>query len=101
MGFGLEIEFIDYLQIMTTNNYNNITNPHTLQITIAQAKPFQSAFTSRFLVTGLNSGDPSASVLMLLVSGEYPTTALLLQLTISQAGSHLTNDQVFSSHIDN
>jgi hypothetical protein len=40
-GFGLEITFIDHLQIVATTNYNIIAN-HTLQITTAHAKPSQS-----------------------------------------------------------
>jgi hypothetical protein len=40
MGFGLVIEFIDYLQIVTTSNYSAIANSHTLQFTTAHTKPF-------------------------------------------------------------
>jgi hypothetical protein len=90
MGFGLVIGFIDHLQIVTTRNYNATANLHTLQITTAHAKPSQSACTSRFPVTDLNNGDSSVSALMSLLSGKYPTAALLLQLTTSQAGGHLT-----------
>jgi hypothetical protein len=32
-GFGLKVGFADYLQVVTTNNYNTIANFHTLQIT--------------------------------------------------------------------
>jgi hypothetical protein len=70
----LEIGFTDYLQIVTTNNYNAIANLHTLQITTAHAKTSQSAFTSRFLVTDINNRDSSVSVLASLLSDEYPTT---------------------------
>jgi hypothetical protein len=56
----------------------------------AHAKPSQSAYTSRFLVMDLNNADSSVFVLKLLLSGEYPTTELSLQLTNSQAGGHLT-----------
>jgi hypothetical protein len=38
-----EMGFIDHLQVVTTNNYNNIGNFHTLQITTAHAKSFQYA----------------------------------------------------------
>jgi hypothetical protein len=90
MGFWLEIGFIYHLRIVTTSNYNTIANLHTLQITTAHAKPSQFSFTSRFLVTDLNKWDSSASVFKSLLSGEYPTIELLLQLTNSQAGGHLT-----------
>jgi hypothetical protein len=60
MGFGLKIGFIDHLLIVTTSNYNTTANPHTLQITIAQARPSQSAFIRHFLVMDLNNGDLSA-----------------------------------------
>jgi hypothetical protein len=40
-----EIGFIDHLQVVTTSNYNTIANFHTLQITTAHAKSFQSAVT--------------------------------------------------------
>jgi hypothetical protein len=33
MGFGLVIEFIERLQIVTASNYNAIANSHTLQFT--------------------------------------------------------------------
>jgi hypothetical protein len=46
-GFGLETGFIDPLQDVTASNYNTVTNFHTLQITAAHAKPFQSAVTSQ------------------------------------------------------
>jgi hypothetical protein len=71
--------FIDHLQIVTASNYNTIANFHNFQITTARAKPSESASTSRFLVTYLNNGDSSASVLTSLLSGEYPTAELFLQ----------------------
>jgi hypothetical protein len=49
-------------------NYSIIANLHTLQITRAHAKSSQSAFTSRFLITDLNNGDSSASVLKPLLA---------------------------------
>jgi hypothetical protein len=50
-GFGLEIEFTDHLNIrlVTTLYYSTITDFHTLQITTAHAKSFQSAVSSPFL----------------------------------------------------
>jgi hypothetical protein len=76
MGFGLEVGFIDDVQIVTTSNDNTVADLHTLQITAAHTKPSQSAFTSRFPVTYLINGDSSASVFMSLLSGEYPTIEL-------------------------
>jgi hypothetical protein len=71
------IGFIDHSQIVTSN-YNIIANLHTIQNTTAFAKTSQSAFTSRFPVTDLNSGDFSASVLTSLLSGEYPKTEIFI-----------------------
>jgi hypothetical protein len=42
-SFGLEIGFTDHLQVVTTNNYNTIAIFHTLRITTAYVKSFQSA----------------------------------------------------------
>jgi hypothetical protein len=39
MGFGLIIELIEHLQLVTTNHYNAVTNLHTLQIIMAHAEP--------------------------------------------------------------
>jgi hypothetical protein len=64
-GFGLEIGFIDHFntRIVTTLNYSAIANLHTLQITTARPKPFQSAAvsTSRFPVTDLNNAVSSTA----------------------------------------
>jgi hypothetical protein len=70
-GFGLDIEFIDNLQVVTTNNYNAISNFHTLHITRAQAKSFpaRNVFIISCLVTAPNSGDTS-SVLTALLAGD-------------------------------
>jgi hypothetical protein len=48
---------------------NAIAVLHTLQNTRAHAKSSQSAFTSRLLVTDLNIGNSSASVLTSLPAG--------------------------------
>jgi hypothetical protein len=56
--------------------HTRLANPHNSQITRAQAKSFQFASTSRFLVTDLNSEDSSAFVLTSVLSGEYPATEL-------------------------
>jgi hypothetical protein len=62
-GFGLEIGFIDHfnIRLVSTLNYSAIANFHTLRITTAHAKSFQSAVTCRFLVMDLNNEDSSAS----------------------------------------
>jgi hypothetical protein len=52
-----------------SSNYSAISNVHTLQITRACTKSSERAFTSRFLVTDLNTGDSSASVLASLRAG--------------------------------
>jgi hypothetical protein len=62
--------------LVTTGNDNGVANPHTLQIARAHSKSSQFAFTRRFLVTDLNNGDSSASVLTSLLPGEYPATEL-------------------------
>jgi hypothetical protein len=56
--------FIDHLypRLVTTSTYNTIADLYTLQITGAQTKSSQSAFTSLFLVTNHKNGDSSASV---------------------------------------
>jgi hypothetical protein len=47
-GFTLDIGFIGQFntQLVTKLNYSAVTNPHTLQITTAHAKSFQSAVSS-------------------------------------------------------
>jgi hypothetical protein len=47
-GFGLGIGFIDHFntRLVTTLTYSAIADLHTLQITTAHAKPFQSAESS-------------------------------------------------------
>jgi hypothetical protein len=51
--------------IHSTRNYkyNAIADVHTLKITISPTKFSQSVFISHFLVTDLNGGDSSASVI--------------------------------------
>jgi hypothetical protein len=43
MGFGLVIQFIEDLQIVTTSNYSAVTNSCTQEFTIARTKSSQSA----------------------------------------------------------
>jgi hypothetical protein len=49
------------------------------------------AFTSGFLVTDLNNGDSSVSVLTSLLSGEYPATELVVDSS-TQLYLHLFSD---------
>jgi hypothetical protein len=51
----LDIGFLDHFQLVITNNYITITDFHTLPITPAHAKSFQSAFTRRFLSMDFNT----------------------------------------------
>jgi hypothetical protein len=69
-----------YTQTVATSSYKAIVNLHTLQITRAHVKSSQSAFSSRFLITHLNNGDTSSSVLKSLLSSEYSTTELSSKL---------------------
>jgi hypothetical protein len=64
---------------LTTNNYNTIADFYTLQIT-THFCPACSAFTSRCLVTSLNNGDCSTSVLTSSLSVEYPAFELSTSL---------------------
>jgi hypothetical protein len=72
MGSGLVNGFIAHLYTLleTTSNYSTIAGLHTSQITTAHAKP-QSfiVFPSHCLITAVNNGDSSASVLMMLPAG--------------------------------
>jgi hypothetical protein len=64
----------------TTSTCNAIADLHTSQITRVHAKSSQSAFTSRFLVTDLNNGDSSDSLVTLLPSN---TSQLVIPLNYS------------------
>jgi hypothetical protein len=62
-GFRLEIRFIDHFNtaLVITLNYSATAELHTLQITTAHTKSFQSAFTfhQSFPGNGFNNGDTS------------------------------------------
>jgi hypothetical protein len=58
-----------YTRLGTTNNYSAIADLHTSQFTRAHAMSSQSAFSSRFLVTDLNNGDSSPSIVTPLSPG--------------------------------
>jgi hypothetical protein len=73
---------------VTTLNYSAIANLHISQITTAHAKPSQFAVSSSFPATASNNRDASASVLMSLLSGEYPTTELNSKLVILMTPWH-------------
>jgi hypothetical protein len=97
--------FIYYLQVVTANNYKAVANLHNLQITRVHAKSFQSAVTSRFLVTVLNNGVSSDSVLTSLPSGEYPTLNCqlnynaILSASLAELNSQLQGQSQSQSHI--
>jgi hypothetical protein len=63
--------FIDhlYIRLGTTSNYSVTANLHNLQMTTAQAKSSRFALISIFLVTDLNNGDSSASMVKPLPDG--------------------------------
>jgi hypothetical protein len=65
-----------YTRPGTTRNYNAVAYLHTYKSLHAKSSPACSVFTSRCLVTALNNGDSSVSVLTSLQSVEYPTTEL-------------------------
>jgi hypothetical protein len=71
--WGLDWQ-LDLLNTYTHNSQLQVTitliiDLHTLQITTAYAKSFQTAFTSCFLIMDLNNGDSSASVITSLPAG--------------------------------
>jgi hypothetical protein len=68
-GFGLVIEFTGPLQAVTTIKYNRFTYPRSFLIIRTHAKSSESTFTSRFLLTDLNTKDSSASVVTPLPAG--------------------------------
>jgi putative intracellular protease/amidase len=78
-GIWVGDTFIDHFNIRLVAAFkcSAISVLRTLQITTAYAKSFQSAvITSGSLVTASNSGDSTAFMPTLLLSGEYPTTEL-------------------------
>jgi hypothetical protein len=92
-------EFIDHLYIWlgTTSTYNAIADLHSLQITRAYATSSHSTFTSRFLVTYLNNGHSSASVLTSFLFGEYPTTVIPLNYSAISSQPPLQNSTELSA----
>jgi hypothetical protein len=83
--------FLDHLytRLGTASNYSAIADLHTLRITTAHAKP-QSfiLFPSRCLVTALNNGDSSASVLTPLPFGLLLTTELIAPAVLVITSRH-------------
>jgi hypothetical protein len=47
LGFGLVIEFIEHLRVVTISNDSDVANSHTLQFTTAHTTAPQSAVSSR------------------------------------------------------
>jgi hypothetical protein len=69
MGFGLVIGFIEHLQIVTTSNYSVIVNSHIRQFTT------ELRLLSLLCLHNASSAiDPSISVFMFLLAGDYLTT---------------------------
>jgi hypothetical protein len=58
-GFGLDIRFIDHLQVVTTNDYNTLALSTLYKIT--PSFPACSVFTTSCLIRGSNNGYSSAS----------------------------------------
>jgi hypothetical protein len=50
--FGLEIEFTDHLQAVTTSYYYNHTKLHTLQINRAHRLLFSVCYSTHYLFAG-------------------------------------------------
>jgi hypothetical protein len=57
-GFVLDIGFIDYLQVVTTNNYNTIAISTQYKITLSF--PAHNVFSGSCLVTAFDNGFSSA-----------------------------------------
>jgi hypothetical protein len=71
------IEFIEFLQNVTTSNYNAIANSHTLQFTAARTESFVCrVFTSRCLVTASNAVASSVFVFSPSLGGDGLLTKL-------------------------
>jgi hypothetical protein len=55
-GFGLDIGFSDHLQIVTTRNYNSLTELHTPNITVNYGTYKVSSSHSEFQLTNSQAG---------------------------------------------
>jgi hypothetical protein len=66
MGFGLVTGLMEHLQLITTSNYNGVTERHTLQIATAS--------TTHCLVMAPNSGYSLASIPTPLLDGNWLTS---------------------------
>jgi hypothetical protein len=80
---------------MTTSNYSAIVDLHTLEITTAHVKTFQTIFTSRSLVTASNIGDFSASALSSLLTASNKSSLQRLpynSLCPHQSQSYVTTE---------
>jgi hypothetical protein len=78
-----------WMYLLTTHKHDSELQQRTIRLSListlykslhAKSFPACSVFTSRCLVTALNSGDSSVSVLKSLLSGGYPTTELSTEL---------------------